>query len=89
MCRILKKGCALDELVGRVTARPERSRMGARRSLHRAVNGVQRTARPTSIKQRQRRVIRPTDPCPILRSFAQPFAKRIHGHARRERNEKS
>ena len=61
-----------------ITACPERSRRGARRSLHRAVNGVQRTARPTSIKQRRQPVTRTINPYPILRSLAQSFANRIH-----------
>jgi hypothetical protein len=36
------------------------------------------TARPTLSKQRRRPVIRPINPHPILRSFAQSFANRIH-----------
>src|SRR5205809_7670379 len=52
--------------------------MGARCSSHRAVNGVQRTARPASSKERRRPVIRTINPHTILRSFAQSFANRIH-----------
>jgi len=61
-----------------ITACPERSRRGARRSLHRAVNGVQRSARPTSTKQWRRPVIRTINPLPIFRLFTQCFANRIH-----------
>src|SRR6266496_570699 len=52
--------------------------MGARCSSHRALNGVQRTARPTLSKQRWRPVIRTINPHPILGSLAQSFANRIH-----------